>query len=500
MKSLLALPVLAGALVLGALGGVGMGMGAGTGDASIGSVAAPAPEEGTRSVRQAARMVRYVVLESGLGVRWEPSEALIRRLEGALGRPWRELKPLSAPFARSDTPSVTTEALAWTILAEIAQARHRSAQGDPASLVYLYLASQQVGFAQEELLDRSTGLYRPAWRDGAPYGDPELDDQFGMLWALSAYSAAGALLPSDVARSEELFREQTAPLADRLFRALERLLRGTPRALDAVPLTRRALWAAALGAYERAMPSRATEVERLRRALLPEDSAIPEVLRWTKRPFGGRLALAELAERVLLLGAISELDDSAPQGARGEALRSLLALLAEPAVQRLLDPIPWPAEVVFNPNTQEWEAQAQEPVPVGAAMALAYGLLSLAPPDSPGAGPAGESPPRAAPSGSRRTLEELARKLRGMNERLQVLEAGLEALEETVSSRPPTDAEISDAVAAAEGEKEKKKEKEQEQEQERGEEGTWGPWDALFVGGALLLGLGGVLRAWRRQR
>ena len=440
---------------------------------------------GAGAARQAARMVQYVTLESGLGVRWEPPEALIRRLEAALRRPWGERKPLSAPFARSDTAGVTTEALAWTILAEIAYARHLKAQDSPEALVYLYLASRQVGFAQEELLDRSTGLYRPVWRDGAPSGDPKLDDQFWMLWALSEYSAAGALLPSDVARSEELFRKQTGPLADRLFRAAERFLEERPRALDEAPLVQRVLWAAALYAYERVRPSRTSEAERLRNALIPEDSATSEALRWAQTPPGERLTLAELAERVLLLGARESLrpSDLPSQEEGGEASPWSL-LLSEPAVRRILAPIPWPAEVVYNPRTGEWEARAQAFVHVEAAMALAYGLLLLAPPGSLKA-------TDADPLARKRTLEGVAQDLREMNERLRILEAKLGETQQITDLGPttgisePSLPSNNDTTAEA-GEEEGK--------------GVWSPWDALLVGGAVLLGLGGVLQAWRGQR
>lgn len=440
--------------------------------------------------RQAARMVRYVVLESGLGVRWEPSEAWIRRLEVALDRPWKELKPLSAPFARADTPIVTTEGLAWTILAEIAYARHLQAQDSPEALVYLYLASRQVGFAQEELLDRSTGLYRPAWRDGSSYGDPELDDQLWMLWALSVYSAAGALLPSpsdsDIAHSEELFREQTGPLADRLFRAVERFLRETPPALHAMPLVPRVLGAAALHAYEQAEPSRAPEAERLRKALIPEGSAISEAFQRANAPLGERLRLAEGAERVLLLWAREGLglrDPSSPAGGK----EGLSRWLSEPAVQRLLAPIPWPTQVVYNPGRGEWEIPAQEAqdvVPIEAAMALAYGLLSLTPPgalrgESEEEGPL---PPRGDPSDRRRTLAGLARGLQGMNGQLRLLEERLRETQRTVDLGPPAGTWGPSLLSEA-----------------REREGSWSPWDALLVGGVLLLSLGVVLGAWGRR-
>lgn len=441
--------------------------------------------------QQAARMVRYVTLESGLGVRWEPSASILQRLRAALPRPWEELQPLSAPFARSDKPIVTAEALAWTVLAELSYARRLDAQGSPEALVYLYLASRQVGFAQSGLLDASTGLYRPEWIAGSPAGTPKLEDQFRMLWALSAYSTAGGLLPSDVAGSEHLFREQTGTLADRLFRAVEPLLRETLRPGGEAPssLRMRVLMAAALRAYERAGLAYAQEASRLRAALLPNvPEGLAEAVAWAERPFGETLSLRELAERLLLLRAGIEL---APPDAplRRRQVQAWKDLLSRPGAQRLWASIPWPAEVVHDPVTGEWKPR-DSALDVEAAMALAYGLLSATPQT-----PTPESPSPGAPAPKAgKALERIASLLEEMGRRLEGLEAKAEEARARVRVRAPSGSGPS-SNASEPGAQHRAT-----TGRLRGE-GAWSPWDALLVGGALMLGLSTVWLAWwGRQR
>lgn len=514
MKSFPKLLIIWGALALS---------GAGTWDTSTGSVfgdssphAFSAEVVGIRIVegaQQAARMVRYVVLESGQGVRWEPSEALIRRLEVALDRPWKELKPLSAPFARADTPIVTTEGLAGTILAEIAYARHLKAQDSPEALVYLYLASRQVGFAQEELLDPGAGLYRPRWRDGEAYGDPELDDQLRMLWALSEYSTTGALLSSDVARSETLFRRQTGPLADRLYRAIEPLLQNALMSTNATRSTpptlkqkQRIRWATGLQAYAQAKLAYAREAERLHNALLSSALSTSEIVSAGEQISSrGELTLTELAERVFLLGTLEEALEGAltpPRERRGEALEELLA---EPAVQSLLSPIPWPSEVVYDPAVGVWRP-AETSLDAEAAMALAYGLLAAAPWEAPTEGSSSLRSPGEQGKGkeeeseekpARRTLEGLAQDLEEAHKQLKTLKARLERVlasansDSTTGPFKPTAPSGPSGTTAGEMSPSQALGKEQE---------AWSPWDVLLVGSALLLGVGTVLQAWRRHR
>lgn len=334
---------------------------------------------------QAGRMVEYLVLESGMGVRWEPAPGDVKRLRAALDRPWEELVPLKAPFARSDGEVVTTEALAWTILAEIAYARQLATQGAPEALIYVYLASAQVGFAREELLDPATGLYRPRWHDGEAFGEPTLRDQLLMLWALSNYSAIGDLLASGSGgkgrpESAQLFRRQIAPLADELFQALQ------PE-LTAAKLSDRdrRLRVEALRAYRDATGDSELAREAERDLGPPGFAPSTPPVRPVRDARASSLQLETLAD---WLATAAPLD--------------METLQKDPAVRRLVGSgVPWPATVAYDATSKTW--QVEDPtLKTAGAMAVAFRLLTLRP-LSPATGGA---------------LARLARRLASLNEEL----------------------------------------------------------------------------------
>ncbi len=169
----------------------------------------------------AGREVERWVLESGAGVVWEPVFPLeIAELESAFTRSIRDLKLLEAPFNRPASGLVTLEALAWTVLAELAHARSLYDQAPQRALGLMRLAARQIGFAQRELLEPRMGLYKPRWSVARAQaeGDFKPIDQWLMLWALSAYSLSGELLGS--AQRARIFLERTRLLADGLAQVL----------------------------------------------------------------------------------------------------------------------------------------------------------------------------------------------------------------------------------------------------------------------------------------
>lgn len=398
---------------------------------------------------QAGRMIEYLVLESGLGLRWTPPPAAAKRLQAALNRPLEGLAPLKAPFARSDSEIVTLEALAWTILAEIAYARYLTLQHAPEALAYLYLASRQVGFAREKLLDPATGLYRPRWR-GEAYGRPTLGDQLLMLWALSAYSGVGDLLATEEegrAEIARLFHRQIGPLADRLFWALR------PELSETHPDERaRTLWGEALGAYRDAArdPQLAREAERYRKRVPAPPPQVQVEVEATSRSPLVRLSLSGLADLLASVRSAAELE----------------ALVRNPAVVRLIGSgVPWPTAVAYDAASGTWRI-ADPNLETASAMAIAFRLLALSPSESPTEG----EPPSPSP------LERLAHRLAQLREELSALEA-----QPTSAPKAPP-----------------------QQGRKLPEEARSAPpspltlWEAMVLGAAALIGLGAALIAWRR--
>ncbi len=398
---------------------------------------------------QAGRMIEHLVLESELGIRWEPSSVEAKRLQAVLDRPWEELTPLKASFARSDGEIVTTEALAWTILAEIAYARYLAARNSPEALVYLYLASLQVGFVREELLDPELGLYRPEWQDGEAYGEPALRDQLLMLWVLSHYSAIGDLLASEEEGKPEnirLFQRQIGPLADRIFRALRSELSETrPDQRD------RILWVEALDAYRDAArdPELAREARRYQESLM---STSPSQVGLELA--GERLTLAALADRLALLVSTGE-------RYQGE----LEVLLGDPAVERLVGSgVPWPAAVAYDAASERWRVE-DPTLETATAMAIAFRLLALR-----SGTPAG----RETQSTDISAFDRIAQRLASLNEELIALE---EQLESTPESQ--TDGDLPEGARAPAAPY------------------PLTPWEAIVLGATVLVSAGTVLLARR---
>lgn len=397
---------------------------------------------------QAGRMIEHLVLKSGLGIRWEPSPGEVKPLRAAVDRPWEELKPLKAPFARSDGEIVTTEALAWTILAEIAYARRLAARNSPEALVYLYLASLQVGFAREELLDPEPGLYRPEWRDGEAYGEPALRDQLLMLWALSRYSAIGDLLASEEEVKPEnirLFRRRIGPLADELFRALQ------PGLAEAELSDRdRLLREEALGAYRDA--TRDSELAREAEGYAGSPGFAP-----SPRPtpmgdaYTSSLRLETLADRLA-----------------SDAFANPEALWKDPAVRRLVGGgVPWPASVAYDAASGEWRVE-DPTLETAGAMAVAYRLLTLRSPS-----PVTSEPSRASDAAFARLAQQIAR----LNEELIAREEQLTSLSEPqAEGNPPGGTEEAPSSAAPY---------------------ALTLWEALVLGATVLVSVGAVLFARR---
>ncbi|GEM_PF-4344027 len=483
------LKLLVGAVTVGGLGGV-----------SLGSVSASVPE--ADALRAAAQTVEWVVLRSGWGVPWTPSASMERRLERALGRPWKRQRPLSAPYARSDEEVVSAAVLAWAVLAEIAQAQRLDAQGDPAALVYLYLASRHVGFAQEALWDETTGLYLPRWdpRTGAQ-GDPRLDDQMLWLWALSVYSTVGGLLSLQEGPGAQVFQRQAGRLADRLFRSLVPLW-NAPSQGEKSSGEALLLQGAALTAYVRAGRVEAREGEKIRAALLPRLPQPEEILTQALRPWGDVLRLRELAQRAVTLQAalvvFRDRDRDADRRRVEAALRDALRrLLGAPAARALLRTVPWPSQVVraAGQGPEEWRPappEASERSDVEASLALAYSLLAAFPPNG-----RREPPPEAQPESPLQGLERVAQALRQAEEevhRLRLQAATL--LAERDEDRPAPPAFLPTEAEGTAGRPTREPEAVGSLGIDRTGTGAW--W--MGVGGILLLGAALAVWGWRAMR
>lgn len=325
--------------------------------------------------RWAQNVLEFFMLESGMGVRWEPSPAEVRQFASALKKPLTELHLNGAPFAQTGDTLVTPEGLAWTILAELQWAKQLNAQGSPQALLFIYLASHQVSFAKNEMLDPDRGLYYRGWRDGKTLeGDPEPRDQILMFWALSAYSQLGDLLSTgETQKSDaELFRKFVSPLADHLFQAIQKAAQISSNWWH-LTSSEEGLWFQALGEYlgitlDSTLQSEAREAWQESRVKIqtqpwPDDSLL--------KPETARYSLTELADALERLDIQQMLQGSVkPQ--------QFEALLSAPPVQALLqrDP-PWPRSVEYDALAKEW--RVDDPLfQTASAMSVAFRILRLA--------------------------------------------------------------------------------------------------------------------------
>lgn len=333
---------------------------------------------GQTSYSWPGEVVEFLALESGYGIRWEPSEREASQFVEGLDRPLEDHFFNIAPFAASDSEEVHSETLAWLILAELEWAEQLKQQASPRALVFAYLMAKQVQFATSQLKDEGQLLYVQRWQEDASIETSfRVEDQVLMLWALSAYSAnIDYLIQADNQSGDpgDLLKRFTSPLADELFSTLLSRMESTLNDWLRDPMAKR-MWLNALQTYLEATSNGLLQqqAQGLFNALLREveqELAAPE---FTNRE--NTLNLESLMQMISLLNAQLRIN----QSVSASALRNFDLWQSHPGARTLLRNCPACASGVRLDDASNRWASVESTFQTTPVIAAAYYLLEFQP-------------------------------------------------------------------------------------------------------------------------